>query len=211
MIINKEDAIQASLLMVARSMASAATTAPKSRGFDDLDIKIAIGEEIKRIADKIEEIWRTKYSSGTFWFMGPDAEAVRKSLAIFLIGIKAKRPPLNLDCGACGFKTCEEYEKSVSKEETTALCVFKVLDLGIAAASALTVAGRNFIDNRLMWSVGVAAKELNYIQGDIVLGIPLSSTGANPFFDRYLRYFIMRAREEKKTLEQVMEDVGLKI
>jgi uncharacterized ferredoxin-like protein len=35
-----------------------------------------------------------------------------------------------------------------------------------------------------MYSVGAAAKKLNLLDSDVIIGIPLSGTGKNPFFDR---------------------------
>ena len=35
-----------------------------------------------------------------------------------------------------------------------------------------------------MYRIGVLAREMNLIDGDVVLGIPLSATGKNIFFDR---------------------------
>ena len=59
----------------------------------------------------------------------------------------------------------------------------KLIDLGIAIGSAVKVASTLNIDNRIMYSVGVAAEEMRIIEGTIV-GIPLSVKGKNIFFDR---------------------------
>ncbi len=40
------------------------------------------------------------------------------------------------------------------------------------------------IDNRMMYTVGAAAKSLGLLDSDIIIGIPLSVTGKNPYFDR---------------------------
>jgi len=44
----------------------------------------------------------------------------------------------------------------------------------------------NLVDNRIMFSIGKAAKELKLLgeEAEIIYGIPLSSTGKSPFFDR---------------------------
>jgi uncharacterized ferredoxin-like protein len=59
----------------------------------------------------------------------------------------------------------------------------KLIDLGIAIGSAVKTASLLNIDNRVMYSVGVAAEEMSIIEGTI-LGIPLSVKGKNIFFDR---------------------------
>ena len=196
---------------VANLMAAAATTAPKSKGFDDLTIEIVSGAKITQIAKEIKKMRQEDLTSQTFWFLEPDAEAITESAAIFLIGIHAKRPPLTLNCQACGFETCADFEEAVRQNKTTALCAFKILDLGIALSTATTVAAQHFIDNRMMWSVGMAAKRLDLITGDIVLGIPLAAKGSNPFFDRYLRFFLQRARDQGKNLTQVLRDQGFNL
>jgi len=40
------------------------------------------------------------------------------------------------------------------------------------------------VDNRIMYRIGVVARKMKLIEGDVVLGIPLSATGKNIFFDR---------------------------
>ncbi len=42
------------------------------------------------------------------------------------------------------------------------------------------------IDNRMMFSIGVAALELGWFEKGVAmaLGFPLSATGKSPFFDR---------------------------
>ncbi|MEM3904925.1 MAG: ferredoxin domain-containing protein, partial [Sulfolobales archaeon] len=54
----------------------------------------------------------------------------------------------------------------------------------IAVGSAFKTASNMNVDNRIMFSVGVAAQELGLIDCDYVLGIPLSTTAKNPYFDR---------------------------
>jgi uncharacterized ferredoxin-like protein len=52
--------------------------------------------------------------------------------------------------------------------------------------SAAEVAGRFHIDNRIMYSIGRACLDLGIFGPKVkqALGIPLSVTGKNPFFDR---------------------------
>ncbi|MCC6041514.1 MAG: ferredoxin domain-containing protein, partial [Desulfurococcaceae archaeon] len=50
--------------------------------------------------------------------------------------------------------------------------------------SAVKTASLLNIDNRIMYSVGVAAVELKLIDADIAYGIPLSARSKNIYFDR---------------------------
>lgn len=190
-------------------MAAAATTAPKSKGFDDLTVERVSGKTLHRVAEEIRKMWQEDFSSSTFWFLGPDADAVEECTSLFLLGIRAQRPPLALDCQACGFQTCADYEEAARLNKTRALCAFKILDLGLALSSAATVAANNFIDNRIMWSAGMAAKRLGLIKGDLVMGIPLAARGSNPFVDRYLRFFLRKARDQQKSLTQILREHGI--
>ncbi|MGD0658918.1 MAG: DUF2148 domain-containing protein [Syntrophorhabdales bacterium] len=52
------------------------------------------------------------------------------------------------------------------------------------SASFGKLAAEMGIDNRIMYTVGAAAKALRLLDSDIIIGIPLSATGKNPFFDR---------------------------
>ena len=40
------------------------------------------------------------------------------------------------------------------------------------------------IDNRMMYTIGAAARKLRLLDSDLIIGIPLSATGKNPYFDR---------------------------
>jgi uncharacterized ferredoxin-like protein len=60
----------------------------------------------------------------------------------------------------------------------------KLIDLGIALGSAVKLASEMNVDNRIMHSVGIAAKKMNLLKADEIQGIPLSIRGKNIFFDR---------------------------
>jgi uncharacterized ferredoxin-like protein len=118
-----------------------------------------------------------------------DADNVRNSAAVMLIGVSRdpKRIELPLNCGACGYKNCKAL-LAVGKREgedfTGPVCIFQAIDLGIALGSAVKMAGELNIDNRMMYTIGAAAKKLKLLDSDIIIGIPLSATGKNPYFDR---------------------------
>jgi uncharacterized ferredoxin-like protein len=59
-------------------------------------------------------------------------------------------------------------------------------DLGIAVGSAVKTAQIHNVDNRIMYSGGVAAHNLGLFSKEctVVYAIPLSATGKNIFFDR---------------------------
>ena len=60
----------------------------------------------------------------------------------------------------------------------------KLIDLGIALGSAVKLASELNVDNRIMRSIGLAAKKMELLKADEIQGIPLSVKGKNIFFDR---------------------------
>jgi uncharacterized ferredoxin-like protein len=160
---------------VAEEMCLAARTAPKARGLDLLEIALIKGETIKKLSEKMLKIGE-KESNQTFL---RDGENVLKAPVMVLIGTRAQYLGLKY-CDFCGFKGCAEAEKA------RAVCAYNTGDLGIAVGSAVSVAMDHRVDNRIMYSAGRAALDLELLGKGVVVafGIPLSATGKNPFFDR---------------------------
>lgn len=62
-------------------------------------------------------------------------------------------------------------------------CIFKITDLGIAIGSAVKCAASHNIDNRVMYTAGVAARRLGLMEDcTVVYGIPLKVSGKDIFF-----------------------------
>ena len=116
-----------------------------------------------------------------------DADAIDKSDCLLLIGVRAAKA-LGLNCGGCGFKNCAEFAKAKSPTDVSIpgpFCIFKVLDLGIAISSAAKAAANFNIDSRIMYKAGLAADKLGLLKGyNLILGLPLSASGKNIYFDR---------------------------
>jgi len=152
-----EEAERQAIRVVATMMASSARTAPKARGVDDVQTLLVEGDDIEALARAMED----------------KAE---------------EKPPYQpLDCGACGYKTCRRLlnaRKKDGNDFSGPLCVFQAIDLGIALGSAVKLASELNVDNRLMYTVGAAARRLGLLNADVIIGIPLSAGGKNPYFDR---------------------------
>ena len=168
---------------VAKLMAISARTAPKAKGIDDIDIVLLEDrKDLEKLADKMEEIGRETDRG----FFIRDAECVRKSSAVLLIGVRGDKPK-EIDCGGCGYEGCEEFrkaEKIVGRDYSGPNCALQLIDLGIAIGSAVKTASNLNIDNRIMFSAGVAAIKLGMIKCGVALAIPLSAYGKNSYFDR---------------------------
>jgi uncharacterized ferredoxin-like protein len=183
-VIQSKDAEREAVLTVARLMLVAARTAPKSAGIDDILTLTIYGKEKDEIADKMEEIAEQRKAEA----FRRDAKNVRDSEAVVLIGVRGSRSFLGLNCGACGFKNCKQFEsrKRMSGEDFLGpTCLFKALDLGIALGSAAKIAGELNVDNRMMYRIGAAAAGLKLLpDATVVMGIPVSARGKSIYFDR---------------------------
>ncbi len=177
MIYTSQDMEKEAILQTAAHMCTAVRTAPKAHGKDTLYTMVLTGEEKDALSKKMEETGLRIMGEKMCTWYGRDAENVRKAQAVVLIGAKCKTRGVP-DCGFCGFADCGECTKKGGN------CAYLYIDLGIAVSSAVASADINRVDNRVMFSVGRAAGEMNYEDGVLWLGIPLSVSGKNIFFDR---------------------------
>jgi uncharacterized ferredoxin-like protein len=171
---------------VAGLMALAARTAPKAVGKDSIVCRVVAGKEQEKLAARIDAMGK---ALGLDFFL-VNAGQVRKSDATLLIGVEGTKA-LGLNCGGCGFPTCAEMVKAgkaAAKKKKSVYggpnCVFKISDLGIAVGSAVKTASIHNVDNRIMFTAGVAALGLGMLKGcSVAYGIPLAAAGKNPYFD----------------------------
>lgn len=163
------------LLRVAGEMVTAARTAPKAKGLDLLEAIVLSGDDVQQLADKMDEIGKRE---GRQVFIR-DAGNLRETEVIVLLGTRLEAVGLR-HCSMCGFESCAEMEKNGAR------CIFNPGDLGIAVGSAAAIAADRRVDNRVLYTAGMAAREGGFMPPEIgiAFGIPLSSTGKNLYFDR---------------------------
>ncbi|MEW6607336.1 MAG: DUF2148 domain-containing protein [bacterium] len=174
-IVKSQEAENYGIRVTATLMCTAARTAPKARGVDNIVSCLVDKQEKRNVVETMRQIAKD-FNNDTF---ARDAESVEKAHILVLIGTKIS--PVNLKlCGLCGFKDCGEC---VGKN---GICIFNPGDLGIAVGSAVAIAADNRIDNRIMYTAGFAAVKLNLLGEEVKIayGIPLSAAGKNIFFDR---------------------------
>ena len=175
MIIKEEQFKDDSIADAAKAICLAARTAPKTRGIDVVETAIVLDDSVKTIIGKMKEIsertGRQAYSRNSV--------SLEQCSCIVLIGVKRKTQGLS-PCGYCMYKDCKD------NEEHNGICAYNNIDLGIAVGSAVSKAADLRLDNRIMWTIGIAAKELGIFDKsvEVILGIPLSVSGKNIFFDR---------------------------
>jgi len=163
---------------VAELMEIAAITAPKTRGQDFVVVRTITGPELKRLGEGMQAYAGRIGNPG----FARDGGNVLASEAVVLIGIKEANVA-DLNCGACGDDACiliNTHEGEFKGPQ----CALRVLDMGIALGSAVKTAGMMNVDNRIMYRAGVVARELDLIEADFVMGVPLSVTGKSIYFDR---------------------------
>jgi uncharacterized ferredoxin-like protein len=181
MILNPESEV---LETLAKSILLTARTAPKAKGVDDIITALVEKKDIEILASAMEKLADEKGAG----FISPfkrDAANLRKAGAAVLIGVKTSGAA-GFDCRACGFESCSEMlnRQKAEAEFKGPNCMFKYVDLGIAVGASVAKAKDFCIDNRVMYTVGAAARVSGLLDADVIFGIPLSVTGKNIFFDR---------------------------
>ncbi|HYB93053.1 MAG TPA: DUF2148 domain-containing protein [archaeon] len=182
-IIQSDEGEKEAIMQVSKLMLVSARTAPKSGGVDDLLTAIVSESEKNSLAVEMENMAEERKIEG----FKRDAKNVRDSEIIVLIGVRGIKK-FGMNCGACGYATCNEFEKIEKKmgnDFEGPTCIFKALDLGIAVGSAVKTASNLNIDNRIMYRIGTAAMRLKMLpEASVIMGVPLSSKGKSPYFDR---------------------------
>ena len=168
---------QRAALQTAARMCAAARTAPKGHGKDTLHTYVLTGEDKEVLAAKMEQVGLREMGEEMPTWYGRDAACVRRAQAVVLIGAdKAQRGVPH--CGYCGHGDCAGCQRAGGS------CAFAYVDLGIAMSSAVQAAAADMVDCRIMYSIGKTAAEMDFDPDVVWLGIPLSISGKNIFFDR---------------------------
>ncbi|MDX9802068.1 MAG: DUF2148 domain-containing protein [Spirochaetia bacterium] len=176
-ITSEEDLRTDAVMDAAKRMMTAARTAPKAKGKDNLTIALLDKEGIKAVSDKLKEMHREMNLADFFL---RDAVNILSADAMIIIGTKISSMGL-APCGMCGFADCAEKNKHPDHP-----CVFNTGDLGIAIGSAVSAAMDSRIDNRVIYTAGQAVLRMGILEDDVKIAyaVPLSVSSKNPFFDR---------------------------
>jgi uncharacterized ferredoxin-like protein len=170
-------------------MAVSARTAPKGKGKDSLVTRTVHKPDLPLLAREMIRFGQEHAQP----FFTRDGNNLAASEACLIIGIRGQEA-LGLNCGGCGYRTCADMEVACrdavveGKPFLGPNCVIKMADLGIAIGSAVKTASLLNLDNRVMYTAGVAARSLGWVEGSsVAYGIPVSVTGKNIFFDRQVQ------------------------
>ena len=161
-------------LSCAELMCAAARTAPKACGIDLIETLVLDGADKDRLTSAMRRIG----SETNRAFFSRDASNLDASHCVVLIGSGVAARGLN--CGSCGAENCAAARRDGIS------CAMAANDLGIAIGSAASTAMDLHIDNRVLFSAGVAAMDLKLFTDDIKMCfcIGLATMGKNIFFDR---------------------------
>lgn len=172
MIENERNCRHEHVINIARQMMTAARTAPKGKGVDVIEVALVTGEELQQLSETMLQLAE---ETGMKFFIR-DANNILQAESVVIIGTHEHAQGLN--CGHCGFSTCDSRTEGVP-------CAINSVDVGIAIGSACATAADMRVDTRVMFSAGLAAQRLNYLEGcKSVYAIPVSASSKNPFFDR---------------------------
>jgi uncharacterized ferredoxin-like protein len=141
-------------------------------GLGDLEVAVVSGrqkEELAKYMYQLAEELRDPSCKA-------DAQEVRRAEAVLLLGLRDGGDVVGMNCGACGFRSCEDMLQGrvAGLLFPGPTCVLRALDLGVAVgllAESERVLAR---DKKAMVRVGVAAKRMGLVKSDVVLGIPLA-------------------------------------
>ncbi|MEG2282691.1 MAG: ferredoxin, partial [Rikenellaceae bacterium] len=136
MILFEENTREEQILCVAKAMMTAIRTAPKAKGVDNIETGVISGITVRRLAARMRDIGKEQ---GLSFFLR-DAENIENSACVVLVG--AKQIDQKLNCGQCGYPTCQERENT----HPTTPCSFIFINQGIAVGSAVSVAADNRVD-----------------------------------------------------------------
>jgi uncharacterized ferredoxin-like protein len=114
-----------------------------------------------------------------------------ETVVMVLLGADLTVSDLGWDCGACGFRTCKEFNAYSKKHRGVGhlnegpTCNWKALDFGTACGWAAAAAAQDNADNRISMFEGAIARALGYLEGcSYVLSIPLVSGRDLWFYSR---------------------------
>jgi uncharacterized ferredoxin-like protein len=184
---NMEEMIQAGLDRAVELMALAAWTSFRFNDRNTIKMVTVTGE------DELTPVAEYCFSLGDMSPLGARdgrhlAQLLKEPTALLLLGDKRKSD-FNYNCGACGYKTCAEMNKAEEVESLTSngpSCMFKNLNVSIAANAAAAMAYKLGLHCRVFSTLGFAARALDLIPDtDVVVGVSVSAGKKNPYFDRH--------------------------
>ncbi|MEM4576320.1 MAG: DUF2148 domain-containing protein [Candidatus Nezhaarchaeales archaeon] len=138
-----------------------------------IETKLVDGEQKEELAKYMnqlaEELRDPSYKA--------EIEDVRLADVVMLVGLKDGGEIAKMNCGACGFPTCEDMLKN--RREGLLFpgptCIIRALDLGATVDYITKLCISLGIKAKASLKVGVAAKRLGYFKCDVIVGALLTT------------------------------------
>ncbi|HWI55334.1 MAG TPA: DUF2148 domain-containing protein [Desulfobacteria bacterium] len=163
----------------------AAAAAQGSQKMTNVQVKSVLlnGEDIGNLRDALLPLCGDDGRLNMYMFgdlkVIDEANKNDEPFAILLVGVDATSSSLGWNCGACGFKTCGEFNKYAkeNKGRGTAQggpsCMWQIFDLGGAVCSAAASVYESGLPTRVHTSFGSLGVACGYIDSVQTFGISI--------------------------------------
>jgi len=153
--------------------------APQVSGRLDAKAVVVYGEELNPMLELIEKMDAKLEGAAKelFFPLYVDYQCVKQAIEkgyspiMVILGADCAKANMSWDCGACGFPTCNEFNRYCKDNSSMGLaavgpnCVWKGLDYGIACDYACAAAGELNVENRILSTFGLISSLLGYLDG----------------------------------------------
>ena len=174
--IEMRPACEDAVMNAAKEMCLAALTAPKACGKDSITCGIAVGEDIAALVREMRRIEDETENCRPIFYR--DAALVEQCEAVVLIGSMNQARGVH-PCGYCGNGSCAGMAKTPGQH-----CACDDIDLGVAVGSAAAMAADLRVDNRVLYTAGLAAMNLKLLgeKAGTIIAIPVTASCRDIFF-----------------------------
>jgi len=187
-------AAQEHLMAIAKQCIQASLNAPQVTGRLKLKAEIITGEELIPMMKIWEELAKTKNVVYVICYKMYKALYDRGEMPVMILfgADLSQSPGMEWNCGACGFKTCLEFDKYSRENQGMGTlgggpsCNWMALDFGAACDWACAAAYQYNIPNRIESFGGVIFKLLGHMpEASCTLTLPLGPCKERVYVDRY--------------------------
>ncbi|MFP3871511.1 MAG: DUF2148 domain-containing protein [Candidatus Natronoplasma sp.] len=164
--------------LISDLMKISAESSPKATE-DFLTVVVLDGGEIEILAEEMFQL-SDEFDDESY---SEEGEFIESSDEVILVGLE-DHPPLDIDCRACGYESCDDFSEA---EETEDIfkgpnCIFRVLDLGMALGNAANTSEMHHLDPTLSIRGGLAAKHLGLIDSRVCLAVTANHTKEKNYY-----------------------------
>ncbi len=205
-LLNGKNFADEKLLDAAGHILHAYYKAPQVTSRLDLEAVIVCGEELMPMLEMVEKMERKmgEAAKELFFPLYVDYMCLKVAIdqgyspVIVLLGADATKANLQWDCGACGFPTCNEFNRYAKVNSGMGsfgigpVCSWKIFDYGAACDYACAAAWELNVENRILGTFGLVGSVLEYIENvsatmALVLGPPKELWWySRPSFEKWL-------------------------